>query len=87
MSKPECGAQGEEWDISVCVFYFFGNVSEVVLECMRRTLAKEKSELRYMLLCMTQRERMKLPQTDLKIKHAFDEWISGNLWLRLNIAF
>lgn len=58
--------------ISVCVcffFYFFGNVSEVVLECMRRTLAKEKSELQYMLLCMTQRERMKLPQTDLKIKH------------------
>lgn len=36
---------------------------------MRRTLAKEKSELQYMLLCMTQRERMKLPQTDLKIKH------------------
>lgn len=71
MSKPECGAQGEKWDISVCVFFlnFFGNVSEVVLECMRRTLAKEKSELQYMLLCMTQRERMKLPQTDLKIKH------------------
>lgn len=72
MSKPECGAQGEEWDLSVCVVFFlnfFGNVSEVVLECMRRTLAKEKSELQYMLLCMTQRERMKLPQTDLKIKH------------------
>lgn len=57
--------------ISVCVFFlnFFGNVSEVVLECMRRTLAKEKSELWYMLLCMTQRERMKLPQPDIKIKH------------------
>lgn len=38
--------------ISVCVCFFlnfFGNVSEVVLECMRRTLAKEKSELQYML--------------------------------------